>query len=208
MPGLQKQIIIPVLLCLYLDLTPGDCRNWRTIVVKPTWVVPFRVHVLEGTPVKAYCGSFSPPQWIFGNSRVNKKHETHNNSITFHNLENNDSGIYYCHGTLHENMTFRNYFVMFVRTSVGFGEVLPDYLEISQNDSVTVYCGSTNPVEWFGVHFKDISKVEKANKLVLKNLRREHSGRYFCRGVNLAGKIFHSQVIIIVDANVIFNDFS
>ncbi len=195
--------IFAVLACRYL--TPSDCKNWHKIIVYPSQVIPPRVHVPEGTPVKAYCGSSSPVQWIHGNHSINTKHETDRNSITLHNLKVSDSGFYYCRGTVYENTAFTNYIAVFVHSRVRLGEVIPDYLEVSKNDTVTVYCGSAKPVEWFGLHF-NISKVENGNVLILRNLKREHSGRYMCRGVSHGAKVFHSQVIIIVDVNVIFRN--
>ena len=87
--------------------------------------------------------------------------------------------------------------------------VIPSWVEAKEGNSITLRCGgSIKPVEWACVHFDNKTKSIDNNAITLYNLQKEHSGRYFCRGIktnsDLKKTIFHDYAVILVDSFIVF----
>ncbi len=163
-------ILIISLLCLLgLNSIVGG-QDWREIVIYPSKVEPEAVEVLEGASVTGHCGSLSPVKWTYSRSDLFDQedytssnydfpilvdHHLINNSIVIYNLNTLNSGSFNCIGTYkNENgkiEQFRNWFYVKVFSEVPMGFVLPSLIEVSENENVTIVCGSIKKAEWFGV---------------------------------------------------------
>ena len=205
-------------------MTPVYRKNWREITLFLEDVVPPRIDVFENASVIFYCGSLSAVSWslkpiltdnLMPSSRrypVSTRHLKGIKTITLVNLLSNDSGMYYCKGT-GKNKTFVRMFYVKVWGNVRYGKVIPNWVEVTEGNSVTLTCGSVKPVLWTSVHFDVQNKSFQGNSLTLYNLEKDHSGRYMCRGVvqhklkkydwSSTNNIFHSWAIIIVDGFVV-----
>ncbi len=208
-------------------------KDWRQIIVYDLEVVPNRVRTFEGTPVIAHCGSFSLTNWTyqrFGNTekifltnelfsfRTPFIYHILNRSIILNNLSATDSGLFYCHGTYNTGYYGIVTFSSSIRVSVEQNTeeapdyvVIPNYIEVSEGDSVTLRCKSDKPVEWFSSRLKYMNTIVQNDSITLKNLRKVDSGLYLCRGIALdfitgvllfTRKPFHRQARIVVDGYV------
>ncbi len=199
-------------------------RDWLQVTIDQTEIIPAHFDILEGTPVRSYCGSFSPVDWTYSrNANVDDINVSftydplpsdsrfENNSIILTNLSVADSGYFHCTGTFRDYDTrmkyFKNWFSVKVWGNTPVGFVLPSVIEISEGEKVTLSCGSTRQVEWFGLTLADQQIRATNNTLTLWNLSKENSGTYICRGTLSSREIFHSRCAILVDFQVIFGPF-
>ncbi len=86
-----------------------------------------------------------------------------------------------------------------VYSVVDYEVVLPSRVEVQEGKSVRLVCGSVKPVVWGSINQSIGEQSHENNILFLQNLRKEHSGRYLCRGVNLEREIFHTFALVIVE---------
>ncbi len=194
-------------------------KDWRKITVHRGEVVPGFVAVLEDTQsIKAYCGSSSPGHWTYKPNllpqqphfKIHSDHFIGNNHIVLNRLKTADNGIFYCLGEYEDHLgvqMFSDYIQVVVRERVRRAEVLPTSAEVSEGSNVTLTCGSSGQVHWVGVHLQDQIKIKEGNRLLLMNLRKEHSGPYMCRGIGTHGFIFHARTIIVVDGYLVESPF-
>ncbi len=182
-------------------------KDWGNIKLFHTQVVPWRVRILENTPVKVYCGSLSPVTWTYLQEHLPLPTEYHiegNYSIKLMNLREYHSGTFYCHGTYINNdlkeTTFKNYIMIHVKKHVDYGEVLPSQLIVSEGSNITITCSSIKPVEWISLHSK--YKAKQDSSLYLHQITKEQSGPYLCRGVNHLKHIFQARSVIIVNPHI------
>ncbi len=205
-------------------------KDWRQIVVYDSEVVPNSVRIFEGTPVIAYCGSSFPVTWMYKRyglfTTLTLKNDPLNigtffqyqllrTSIILNNLEVSDAGMFICQGAYNnqdlEIIQFRSKVrvdIVTLNRGVPLYNVTPNYLEVSEGDTVTLTCKGAKPVEWFSVSLKYQNKTIYNDSIKLTNLKKEHSGLYFCRGITSGyimssfhgtSKPFHSMARIIVD---------
>lgn len=188
-------------------------KDWREIVVQVGEVVPSHVNTFKKTVVKLYCGSVLPVTWFYRKydsdeyiylsrtrNTTNFQFQIMNNSITINNLRQSDSGLVYCDGThiALANHTFVNYATVNVLGFVPRTRVIPNIVEVSVGDNVQLTCGTDKEAKWFGLHLNNQEKSIFNNIIILRNLKKEHSGPYVCRGIHNY-RIFHSRAIIVVE---------
>ncbi len=195
-------------------------RDWRKIVVYDGEVVPSLLDIVEDTPVRLHCGSLSPVKWTYRKYGSNKyTFLSHNRNITplpfqfrvihssiiINNLSPSDSGLVYCQGTYitraGNDHAFVNYTAVNVLDFMPFACVIPNIVEVSVGDHVQLFCGTDKGVEWFGLRLRNLEKTIVHNTIILRNLRKEHSGPYVCRGV-YHHKIFHSRATVVVEGYI------
>lgn len=109
----------------------------------------------------------------------------------------NDSGLYNCFGK-YDYVLFFHFSSVKVYTEVLRGQVLPNWMVTSEGDSVILSCGSIKPVEWFSAHSYRQNETLESNTVTIHNIKRENSGPYVCRGVNVLRNIFHDTALIVV----------
>ncbi len=208
-------------------------KDWRQIIVNDLEVVPDIVRTFEGTPVIAYCGSFSLTSWSYQRFGYNEIifltnepfslrtpfiYQILNRSIILNHLRATDSGLFNCHGTYDSGdfgiVTFSRSIRVFVEQNNEEAPdyvVIPNFVEVSEGDSVTLRCKSDKPVEWFSSRLKYMDTIVQNDSITLKNLRKVDSGPYLCRGIALDSitgvllftrKPFHGQARIVVDGYV------
>ena len=208
-------------------------KDWRQIIVYDLEVVPNMVRTFEGTPVIAYCGSFSLTSWSYQRFGYNEMifltnepfslrtpfiYHILNRSIILNNLRATDSGLFYCQGTYNASdfgtVTFSSSITVLVEAyneEASDYAVVPNYIEVSEGDSVTLRCKSDKPVEWFSSRLKYMNTIVQNDSITLKNLRKVDSGPYLCRGIALdfitggflrTRKPFHRRARIVVDGYV------
>lgn len=181
---------------------------WTNIPIYHSQVVPWRVRMFENTPIRLYCGSLSPVTWTYFKEHlpIPTEYQADNNSIKLMNLKEHHSGTYYCHGTYRNKAnkitTFKNYILIHVKKQVDYGEVLPSKVILSEGSDLIIRCGSKRPAEWVSMNSFNKYSIEQGNTLSLKNLTKEHSGPYLCRGVNHLNNLFHAKAIIFVNPNI------
>ncbi len=200
-----------IIMCLYSYKTISvfGQRDWRLILVPAYHVYPDLVEVLEGMKVTLYCGSSIPVIWTFtpqnSNAGVRLKLPLYtlgrsvvsDQIVTVMNTPKNESGYYNCEGR-YDNLYFFHYSSVKVFTEVLYGQVLPNWMVTSEGDSVTITCGSIKPVEWFSAHSYRQNETLESNTVTIHNIKRENSGPYVCRGVNVLRNIFHDTALIVV----------
>ncbi len=195
-------------------------KDWQYIDVRLKSLQPNGiVYLSEGSLLTIYCGSVSPVTWSFLSFTENywgpivNRHLKKYRSIQLNNLKLNDSGHYNCHG-----MNGSARFVVNVQVQVLFnrsyglsGLVIPSWVEVPENGSVTLQCDSEGPVEWKTSHFHQVRRKIEGKTLTLYNLQTKHSGRYMCRGRMRypfkvrnpkRNRVFHSSAVVIVDGTV------
>ncbi len=93
----------------------------------------------------------------------------------------------------------------FSRTEPYYG-VTPNFIQVSEGDSLTLTCKGDKPVEFFSVSLAYQEKSVLNDSIILKNLKKEHSGLYYCRaiisGENMDGhfsQLIHSIGRVVVD---------
>ncbi len=204
-------------------------KDWRQIIVYGLEVVPNIVRTFEGTPVIAYCGSFSLTTWTYQRFGYNEMifltnepfslrtpfiYQILNRSIILNNLRSTDSGLFYCHGTYNTGyfgiVTFSSSIRVFVEQNNEEAPdyvLIPNYVEVSEGDSVTLRCKSDKPVEWFSSRLKYMNTIVQNDSIMLKKLWKVDSGPYLCRGIVLDSitgtrKLFHLLARIVVDGYV------
>lgn len=200
-------------MCFYKYITLIIATNWRVIDLYYKDVVPKSVGVFEQSSVTFYCGSSSPVGWSYKSyfssldrhQPILQKHLVGSKQIALNDLNEEDSGLYYCNGTYADGYFLSHFEVKVYKTFIPFGNVVPDWIEIVAGGNLTLTCMSNLNVEWFSKYFSDQDKFIWGNSLNLFNLQKKHSGVYACRGFkndNLGGdlkpRVFHSQAIIIV----------
>lgn len=197
-------------------------KDWRRIVVYKKSIQPQSVKLLENNQVTLYCGSTtSRAYWTFSpnisspfanhrpRSEITSQHSQGFNWITISKPLENDTGYYFCKGT-HKFRAFQDFTFLMVYKETPLGLVLPSWIEVAEGDSVTLACGSVKPVKWFSVHFHDQNSTTQGNSLTLHSLKKEHSGRYSCRGIDndsLQYRVFHGYALIIVDGYAEFTPY-
>ncbi len=123
---------------------------------------------------------------------------------TLTNLQLNDSGYYVCEGRIGREF-FKTLSLIKVMDETAIG-VVPNFADVKEGSSVTLRCGgSTKLVEWNSVHYINQTKSTNTNTITFHNLQKEHSGRYFCRGITIFGSdlkktVFHNYALILVDS--------
>lgn len=203
--------------CLCFSATIG--KGWGYLInVLPKTVEPSGpVTIFERSSLRMYCGSTTLVNWTYiaffthTEKPIVNRHSIGYNTVKLSNLNTDDSGRYYCHGT-YKNETFKvgTIIVVLYKVAGGVkGYVVPSWIEVSTNSTVTLTCGSEKSVEWFSLQLHNMQKRITLNMLTLHNIQVKHSGRYICRGVeyrhNLSGMIkegfsvFHSSAIVLVD---------
>ncbi len=204
------QYLLSVIASLFVATTSVRIsRDFREIEVGYGELIPIWADVLEGNSVKAACGSLQPVTWTyFGNNEpLPGTNRQHNNTIILTNLRVSDSGYYYCIGTYRTQSGmiayFKKSFVLYVWTKPPLGFVLPNEVHVSEGENVTFACGSFREVEWF---FRPIGQeVHLANNtLLLKNVRKDSSGLYLCRGFRINRRVFQIPAALFVDTHVVF----
>ncbi len=192
-------------------IASSTCEDWQTINIYNKMVVPNRIYTIENSSVTIYCGSSSPVYWAHHFNgpywpNIEDRHTLGTNQITLNKLLQRDSGFYYCNG-VHEGQAFNVSALMIVYDRVPKSKVVPNWVEVLEGSSVTLYCG--NSVEWFSVNFGSQNKTIRNNTLTLYNLRKKHSGQYVCRGVDRFKmsrhpftSVFHSVALIVVEGVV------
>jgi len=190
--------------------------NWRSIRVEYGKCVPRELKVFKFGSVKIYCGSYTPVfAWSFQRINGSDSNEIINNdrhhvglySLTLNNLTLEDSGTYSCYGRLRSRRLFTAETYVKVVGNISYGDVIPNRIELSRGAAVTLTCGSIKDVLWISNVVSIETKNKQGNRLLLKNLRRKHSGRYMCRGVDAYHNIFHSTGIVIVDGFLVRHHF-
>ncbi len=158
-------------------------KDWRQIIVYDLEVVPNRVRTFEGTPVIAHCRSFSLTNWTYQRFGCNEMifltnepyslrtpfiYHILNRSIILNNLRATDSGLFYCHVTNNTgdfgSVTFSSSIRVFVEAyneEASDYVVIPNYIEVSEGDSVTLRCKSDKPMEWFSSRLKYVTVIGK-----------------------------------------------
>ncbi len=192
--------------------------NWRSIRVRYGEIVPVELKVFQYGTAKIHCGSHSPVLvWSFTRRNDsdsitevinNGRHNLGLYSVTLNNLQLEDSGMYSCYGRLTSRRLFRAETSIKVVDNISDGEVIPNRIEISKGTTVTLTCGSTKDVLWISQNVLIKAKKIHGNRLVLKNVKRKHSGRYICRGVDANNDIFHSTAIVIIDGFLVRHNSS
>ncbi len=192
--------------------------NWRSIRVKYGEIVPVELKVFQYGTAKIHCGSHSPVLvWSFTRRNDsdsikevinNRRHNLGLYSVTLNNLQLEDSGMYSCYGRLTSRRLFTAEMSIKVVDNISDGEVIPNRIEISKGTTVTLTCGSIKDVLWISQNALIKAKKIHGNRLVLKNVKRKHSGRYICRGVDANNDIFHSTAIVIIDGFLVRHNSS
>ncbi len=177
------------------------CReDWRKIKVPLGSIEPDTAMVNEGNSITFHCGSRMAVTWTFSSDNIpmNQKKSTSLQDLTLFDLEEQNSGSYYCNGA---NFTAKSFLIVLPHASAH--RVTPSWIETAEGSSVTLTCSGMKGVEWFGVHLHNQSKSLNDNTLTLHNLQRKHSGLYYCRNkMNYQGKVTHSNARLIVDGYV------
>lgn len=196
---------------LYITLSSIYCQNWQKIDLPFGHISPpFAVLALKGTTLKIYCGSSSPVNWTYLNYEmhsierdvpVSSKHKKGYKSISLFNLQETDTGDYYCHGMINK-VSFSLHVYVAVLDRKVTGQIIPSWIELRGGESITLTCGSDKPVEWYGVDINTQNKSVQANNITLYNLSGQHSGRYFCRGYD-GESLFHATAMVLVDSFVV-----
>ncbi len=194
------------------SLTSVLCSNWRKIELLLLHISPPNgAIVFQGSTVNVYCGSTSPVNWTFHHNYelanydiglpISNRHIKGDKNITLVYLKIEDTGDYYCHGLADNHYFISQIYIEVVSVAI-IGEVIPNWVEVKEGSSVTLTCGSVKPVEWFSVNIEPQNKTIQGNTITLHNLKKEHSGRYLCRGID--GEIvFHISSVILVDSYVV-----
>lgn len=187
---------------------------WNTILVPTSTVLPRRVVVLEKTPVTAYCKNNSTATWtklVRGNYiPVHRRHHKQKYKIVFVKLLKKDSGVYFCRkqndrfSNRPTPTLFKRSIIITVKKKPGYGQALPTRVEIKEGDSITLSCGSFTPVLWVGVHLPSMDCTRRGNSLLITNMRKEHSGRFLCRGIREEKTVFHDFSIVLVDVKEVW----
>ncbi len=173
---------------------------------------PYAVVMFEGNTLTIYCGSSSQVNWTFHHDYdlnynatrgfpVSSNHIIGYKNITLVNLQKKNSGDYYCHGMVKNDTLLMSIYVLVMDAPL-LGDVIPNWIEVSDGESVTLICGSARPIEWYGVHIHTQNKSVRGNRLTLFNLKRQHSGLYLCWGY-AEESLFHSEAKILVDSLVV-----
>ncbi len=215
---------------IHLLLSIAYGKDWRKIAVYDSEVVPSLVRIFEGTPVIAYCGSSLPVIWTYERFCINQTiilttdpvnsaegftYRLQTNNILLKNLRAFDTGLFTCYGTYitpsYEAAPFSSGVSVYVERLIDRAPdcvVIPNFIQVTEGDCVTLTCKSDKPVEWFGASLKYIDSTVYNNSIELRNLKKEHSGLYFCRGIysnfNVDGysrifRLFHSRARIVID---------
>ncbi len=186
-----------------------NSKDWNEVVVYHTQVVPWRVTVIEGTPVTVHCGSSTTPlEWFYGSGHrpIPTKHIKVDYSIILYGLRVSHTGPFSCKGTYKNKYSELKIFYNSVRVkvvkNVPYGWVLPSRIEVSTGDSVTLACGTSSLAQWLGMSLKVQNITYHENRIVLQNLQKEHSGPYICRGSDKNDKLFSIEALVIVDGNI------
>ena len=199
------------MLILVVISTVSDVRgnDWRRIFVPKQNVVPSHVDIFEKTPITVYCGSSTPADWTYylvhnNYEPIAERHKKGYNKVTLVDILLNDTGFYQCHGSFKRHYFEDTLFVHVVQNNwFDFDNlVVPSWLEVPENSDVKLSCGSLRPVDWFSNQFANLNKIYQGNTLILHNLKREHSGLYYCRGINYMKRVFLAKATIIVDGYV------
>ncbi len=180
--------------------------DWREIFIKYGGIVPSITWVLVGDSVTLHCGSSVPVTWTFkpyigpaSYEILPDRHCLGNYSVILNHLQLEESGFYRCRGYFSDGEAFREVAFVVVSDTVNIGFVLPTRVEVPQGGSVKLVCGSLKPVEWTLFNRTIKYHTHENNTLILKKLKKENSGHFLCRGVNLQKEIFHRSALIIVD---------
>ncbi len=182
-------------------------RDWQRISVRLGRITPTRATLHERSSIIIRCGSSSQVNWTYATfmdhyaESLSNKHDNNNESLGLLDLLYNDSGFYYCEG-LKGRRPFLSWFTLNVWQITPFGLVVPNWIEVSKGDSVTLSCGSFNEVLWFSIHYYEQNKTVGHRTLTLHNLQEKHSGPYTCRGTFFNRKLFHYSSRIIVDGSI------
>ncbi len=208
-----------LILFFYCKVVAVSGKNWQQIEVQPKSMLPRTVTLFQSSSVTLYCGTTSLASWSFFSLRdylqtpIPSRHVKYYNKITLKDLTVEDSGSYYCTGTF-RNKTFidNTYLVVLLCEPNSVPPyIVPSWVEVPLNGSLTLLCGSVTPVEWFSSSFQSVQKSLERNKLKLYNLQKEHSGEYICRGThktpphvsdNKQLSLFHTTAVVIVDGKV------
>ena len=191
------------------------CLNRRKLNLFLGKILPDFAIIFENNNLTLYCGSSSPVNWSFVQisgsdleSPVPGGHPVGYKNITLVNLQEEDSGYYYCRGYIDYLPFTERSFVIVVRTSSS-GFVVPNWVEVREGTSVSLTCGSLKIAEWYSVNFYKQNTSIVGNTLTLHSLQKEHSGRYFCRGVRSTARtmgkksMFHDFALILVESDII-----
>ena len=202
-------------------------KDWREILVYDSEVVPNIIRIFEGTPVIAYCGSSSPVKWTYTrrgssekvyltedkfNRGISFTYKLQNTSIVLTNLTASNTGALVCRGSYNEasqavrfSSKIKVCVEKFSRTEPYYG-VTPNFIQVSEGDTLTLTCKGDKPVEFFSVSLAYQEKSVLNDSIILKNLKKEHSGLYYCRAI-ISGEdsdghfsqIIHTVGRVVVD---------
>ncbi len=198
------------LIVIYLFSLLKACKDWRKIEVRYGKMVPTVVGTFYGgSYVTLHCGSASPVSWTYEPySKCNiieerrllgDRYRSNNFSIKLYDLQPDETGFYHCLGYSVNNEAFNQFALVIVVDAVDYGSVLPSRVEVVEGGTVTLICGSIKPAAWIHIDQTIEYEIEGSNTLLLKNLKKEHSGRLLCRGINVQKEVFHKFALIIVE---------
>ncbi len=106
---------IGIFMTFVMSLLTGYGKDWRTVEVKYSLVVPNQVRVLVGDSATLHCGSSQPVSWSYESFLGmtiknmllrNGRHTLNKYSIVLNDLRSNETGFYQCLGYHPANRMF------------------------------------------------------------------------------------------------------
>ena len=141
-----------VITAIFFRHLKGENQNWRRIGVWPGKIVPQVAKVLEGESVILHCGSLNRVSWSSAHNRDGSLDDRHvmlsPSSVKLNNLVKNDTTYYYCWRNVGNSRSFLDSSLVIISNIVQYGHVIPNRVEVPEDSSVTLYCGSSKPVQW------------------------------------------------------------
>ncbi len=205
-----SSILIACQIVTHLSMSAVYCLNRREVWLRYGQIRPVITEIRVGQSATLFCGSFSPPEWIYCQSEVDiiyrcsriglspGPYVLERNKLIFMDFESEQEGWYYCRGTYPDKRPFRAATYVSQYTNARLGEIVPSFIGVPKDSTITLTCGSEGLAEWFGSNLHNMRSMTVGNSLTLNNLKKEHSGLYFCQGT-MKNLVFNAIATIIVD---------